>query len=418
MAVVLRLPHLVLAHVGGHDRLPAGHAPDVVDDVRRVELAHVGQVLDVADRGVPLEAPDGPEPLRAVAGLDHRQQVGQHRGEIAGERHVHPDVLVELGRINVNVDLGRVRRVGLEAAGHPVVEAHAERQQQVGFLDRLVDPRLAVHAHHSHVERVVRRNRPDSQQRHGDRDAGALGEFADLPHRSRDEDAVPGEDDRALRPVDEFRRPPQLGFRRPGFGPVAGKIHLPEARTLRGEGLLGVLRDVHQHRSRTAGAGDVERLVERRRDVVHIGHQVVVLGDGQGDAGHVRLLEGVGADERAADLTGDADDGRRVEHGGGDSGDHVGRPGPGGRDGDPHLAGRPGVAVGHVGSALLVAYQDVPDGIVQHRVVRRQDGAAGIPEHRVHPLVQQGLPDELRSGSPPAFRHGAFSGPSPGVRPG
>ena len=53
--VVLRLPHLVLADVGDDDRLALGDAPDVVDDVRGVEVAVVGQVLDVADRGVALE---------------------------------------------------------------------------------------------------------------------------------------------------------------------------------------------------------------------------------------------------------------------------------------------------------------------------------------------------------------------------
>ena len=50
VVVVLRLPHLVLAHVGDHDGVAAGDAPDVVNDVRRVEVAGVGQVLDVAHR--------------------------------------------------------------------------------------------------------------------------------------------------------------------------------------------------------------------------------------------------------------------------------------------------------------------------------------------------------------------------------
>ena len=53
---VLRLPHLVLAYVGDDDGVveAAGGlrlAPDVVDDVRGVEVAVVGEVDDVADGG-------------------------------------------------------------------------------------------------------------------------------------------------------------------------------------------------------------------------------------------------------------------------------------------------------------------------------------------------------------------------------
>ncbi len=42
-------------------------APQVVDHVRGVEMAVVGQVLDVADRGVALELVDVREPRRAIA---------------------------------------------------------------------------------------------------------------------------------------------------------------------------------------------------------------------------------------------------------------------------------------------------------------------------------------------------------------
>jgi hypothetical protein len=37
----------VLADVGDDDRVAAGLAPEIVDDVRGVEMSAVGQVLDV-----------------------------------------------------------------------------------------------------------------------------------------------------------------------------------------------------------------------------------------------------------------------------------------------------------------------------------------------------------------------------------
>ena len=56
---VLGLPHLVLADVGDDDGLVEAarglrFVPDVVDDVRGVEVAVVGEVDDVADGGVTL----------------------------------------------------------------------------------------------------------------------------------------------------------------------------------------------------------------------------------------------------------------------------------------------------------------------------------------------------------------------------
>ena len=67
--------------------------------------------------------------------------------------------------------------------------------------------------------------------------------------------------------------------------------------------LLRVLGDVDEHRAGPAGRRDVECLANRRRDVVGARHQVVVLGDGQRDARDVGLLEGVGANQLAADLS-------------------------------------------------------------------------------------------------------------------
>ena len=98
-----------------------------------------------------------------------------------------------------------LRRVGLEVAGDAIVEAHAERDQQVGFLDRRVDPGLAVHAHHAEIERMRRREAADAEQRHRDRDLRLLGERLQRRFGAAEDDAVAGEDQRALGRVDRAR---------------------------------------------------------------------------------------------------------------------------------------------------------------------------------------------------------------------
>ena len=72
-----------------------------------------------------------------------------------------------------------VGRVGLQVAGDAIVEAHAEGEQQVGFLDGFVHPGFAVHAHHAEVQRMRCRNAAEAEQRDGHGDVRLLGELAD-----------------------------------------------------------------------------------------------------------------------------------------------------------------------------------------------------------------------------------------------
>ena len=67
-------------------------------------------------------------------------------------------------------------------------------------------------------------------------------------------------------------------------------------------------------------------------------------------------------------------------------------PGPGGAHAHADLAGGPGVAVGRVGAALLVADEDVPElGVVAEDVVERQDDAARVAEEDVGALADERL---------------------------
>ena len=68
---------------------------------------------------------------------DARQQGFQHLCQIADEGYVDLDVLVDLRRIDLDMNLLCVGRIGRERAGDAVVEAHAAGDEQIGFLDRL-----------------------------------------------------------------------------------------------------------------------------------------------------------------------------------------------------------------------------------------------------------------------------------------
>ena len=86
--VVLRFPHLVLADVGDDDRLALGHPPDVVDHVRRVEVAVVRQRLNVSDRRIALHGADVLQPWPVIGPADELEQLPQRLSQVGHDRGI------------------------------------------------------------------------------------------------------------------------------------------------------------------------------------------------------------------------------------------------------------------------------------------------------------------------------------------
>ena len=186
----------------------AGRRVDRVDDVRHVRRAVVPVRQDVARGGVDAPLLDLREPAAAVALLHQRQQLlAAPACTSPDDAHVGRHVLVDLRRVDVHVDHVGVLRVGRQVARDAVVEAHAQRDQQVGVLDGLVDEGLAVHAHHAQVQRVRLGHRADAQQGGRDGNLALFGQGAQLIVGAGEDDAVAGQDDGALGGVDEARPP-------------------------------------------------------------------------------------------------------------------------------------------------------------------------------------------------------------------
>ena len=262
----------------------------------------------------------------------------------------------------------------------------------------MIDPRFTVHTHHAERERMVRWECSKAEKCAGDGDLVTLGEGDDLLFGAGLDDAVAREDEGLLRGLDELDGlldggafGAQHGVRavrgRRGGGEVEG-----------GGGLLGVLGDVDEDGAGAAGFRDLEGETHGGRDVFGAGDEEVVLGDGQGDAGDVDFLEGVGAEDFGGDLPSDRYDGDAIKHGGGDAGDEVCRTGTGGGHADADLARGAGVAVGHVRGTLLVAHEDVVDGELAQGVVDGEDGSAGVAEDAVYVLAGEGGPEDFCSG--------------------
>ena len=174
--VVLRLPHLMLAHVAHDDRVSPGSLPEIVDDVGGQQPTVRLVMKDVARLAIPAPPVDSRDPLLVLLRRHHRRQGVERCAEIGDDRHVDSNVLVDLRGVDLHVDLSGLRGVRLEVAGDPIVEAHSEGEQQVGLLNRVVDEGLPVHAHHPETEGMALREAPDTEERQADRRARALDE--------------------------------------------------------------------------------------------------------------------------------------------------------------------------------------------------------------------------------------------------
>ncbi len=291
---------------------------------------------------------------------------------------------MDLGRVDVGVDDRRVGGERVQLAGHPVVEAGAERDDEVGLLERVHSGDRAVHPGHPEVLPVRVGERTAPHQRGEHRDPGQLGELAqrrrgaglehpaaDVQHRPARGDHQPG------------RLPDLLTVRVQGR-PVPGQVERRRPGEPR-RALEHVLGDVHEDRTGPTGTGEVERLGQDPGQVVAGLDQVVVLGDRHRDAGDVGLLERIGTDRAARHLTGDRHNAHRVHVRVGDRGHQVRRARPRRRHTHPDPAGRLRIPRRRMPGALLVADQDMPDRGVEQRVVCGQDGPARDAEHHVHP---------------------------------
>ena len=304
---VLAGPHLVLADARHEDGVVRRGVPQHFEHVLRLErVAVLGRVVVQRELLLPARDP-APPGARGRPAASRRLSRSLHGGDqlldddpaVADDRHVGPADLAQLGRVDVDVDDLGVGREGRHLAGHPVVEAAAEGDQQVGLLHGRDRGVVAVHPGHPEAQRMAVGKGAAGHEGGDHVDARQLGQLPQRLGRPGLQDPSPGVDDRAAALGDEAGRLPHHAGVAPGVGLVAGKgeRHVAVARPVPVHGRLQhVLRHVEQHRSRPSGRGDVKGLADEQRDVVRVHDQLVVLGHRTGDADGVALLEGVGAD--------------------------------------------------------------------------------------------------------------------------
>ena len=152
----LRAPHLVLADVAGDNRFAARETVDFRNQVLWLDLIRGHFRLQ---RMLCLPAFDLRPPGRAGCGIFrlHRgrelthfvSQTLQNFLDVAHDGNIRGPILANLSRIDIHVDHLRTRSERSQAAGHAIVETHAQRDDQIGFRHRHIGGVTAVHARHA-----------------------------------------------------------------------------------------------------------------------------------------------------------------------------------------------------------------------------------------------------------------------------
>src|SRR5438552_3284532 len=202
--VILRFPHLMLANVGDDNGIAARLFPDIVDDVRGVEVPVVRQALNIAYRRIALQFSDMTNPRAVVAGLNVRRKSFEYLTRVAHEGGIDFYVLVDFRAVDLNVDLAGALGVRAQVSGDAVVKTHADSNEEVSFLNGVIHPRFSVHTHHAEVQRIVGREAADAEERHGNGIIAGADELLKGAHRAGNHDAVACENDGALGGIQHF----------------------------------------------------------------------------------------------------------------------------------------------------------------------------------------------------------------------
>src|SRR5712692_6570138 len=203
-----------------------------------------------------------------VAGFDVWYEPFEYLTRIADEGGVNLYVLIDLGAVDLNVDLAGALGVGAKVAGDAVVKTHADGNEEVGLLNGVVNPGFAVHAHHAEVQRIIGGEAANAEERHGDRIIAGPDELLEGAHRAGNHDAMAGKNDRAFGGVQHLD------------GAVEFSMIVVVALALRrkfwrrrfpvefGGSLLRVFGDVDKDGAGTSAIGDQEGFAEGARNVL------------------------------------------------------------------------------------------------------------------------------------------------------
>ena len=153
-----------------------------------------------------------------------------------------------------------------------------------------------------------------------------------------------------------------------------------------------ILRHIDHDGAGTTAGGNIKCLLQGLRQFIQILDQEVMFDTGSGYSHRVDFLKCIAADCMAWNLAGYNNHRNRIHVGGRDPGNRVRRAGARSYQANARLAGCPCIAIRGMGSALLVAHQDMLYVVLFLQcIVDMQDGTTRVAKQVLDPFVFQEL---------------------------
>jgi hypothetical protein len=264
-------------------------------------------------------------------------------------------------------------------ANHTVVKTGANGQQHITVLHRVVGFERAMHAQHAQETAIGRRESTQTHQGVGDWNIEHVHQGAQFATGFAHQHTTTGVDVGALGGHQQLQGLADLATMAFAHGVV--RAHLDRFGVARINGLVErhILRNVHHHRAGAAAAGNVEGLFHDLGDILDVFDQEVVLHDRTRDAHRIALLEGIQANGRRRNLSADDHHRDAVHVGGGNAGHGIGQAWTGSDQGHPHFTRGTGKTVRSMHRRLLVAHQNVLNGVLLVKsVVNVENGTTRV----------------------------------------
>ncbi len=214
---LLRQPHWVLPHVGNDDHVgvtdPPRNGADGLagtqspDREGRIRVRLRDSALVCGGLGSPAPPPQIPPPLAMLLAGRPPYELGQRGREVTHNGKVGFDGATHGRLVDIEMHHLGVWRERVGFADHPVIEAEAEAQHEVGPLDASVGAFGPVHARHTQRQAMVRSKRIESQQCGDHRQIRPLRQHAHHTRDTRKHDPSPHHDDGSIGLIQKCGRP-------------------------------------------------------------------------------------------------------------------------------------------------------------------------------------------------------------------
>ena len=333
------------------------------------------------------EALDGCSPLGMFLAGTLFQQSGQAGCQVTHKANIDYHIFVDLCKVSVQLDNFGISGILADIACCPVTEADTDTDDQVCIFLCHGRGIAAVHALHSQVAVIGIGNCGNTHERRANIGIQGFCQGHYILTQPGTGGTTTNVDIGALGGTDEL----DCFFHGP-FIHFFLRERLNHGLLCKGAGShLDVFGNIDEDRTGTVGFGDLEGFPDGVSQLINIGDEVIVLGDGHRHTGDIDLLEAVSANQAGGNISGDGDHGDRVQHGSCNAGYQVGGTGAGGSDHNTDFAGSTGIAVGCVGSTLLMGSDNMVQSVAGliKGIINIQNLSTGITENIGNTLLNQ-----------------------------